>query len=92
MKALGELRQEIDSLDRDLTRLLAHRFALTDQVAEAKRNGSLPVLDSSREREILKAVEGAAGPAAGKEVRAIYERLFELSRARQERLLSGGEP
>lgn len=89
MKSLTDLRGEIDALDRELTRLLVRRFALTDQVAEAKRATVKPVLDSSRESAVLDSVAAVAGPDLASEVRTLYVRLFELSRARQERLLSG---
>jgi len=43
----------IDSIDRDLLRLLARRYALVGEIAEYKRDHRLPIRDFQREREIL---------------------------------------
>ncbi len=43
----------IDSVDRELLRLLAKRFSLIGEVAEYKRDNRVPIRDFQREREIL---------------------------------------
>ena len=58
---LTELRERIDRIDADLVRLFTERMALSGQVAEYKKEHSLPALDASRERQKLAAVRAAAG-------------------------------
>jgi chorismate mutase / prephenate dehydrogenase len=52
-RPLPTLRAMIDSVDRDLLRLLARRFAIVSEIAEYKRGHRLPIRDFQREREIL---------------------------------------
>jgi chorismate mutase / prephenate dehydrogenase len=52
-RPLPALRAMIDSVDRDLLRLLARRYALVGEIAEYKRDHRLPIRDFQREREIL---------------------------------------
>ncbi|HVP10355.1 MAG TPA: bifunctional chorismate mutase/prephenate dehydrogenase [Phycisphaerae bacterium] len=53
VRPLPALRAMIDSIDRDLLRLLARRYALVGEIAEYKRDHRLPIRDFQREREIL---------------------------------------
>ncbi|MFH1419214.1 MAG: bifunctional chorismate mutase/prephenate dehydrogenase [Planctomycetota bacterium] len=52
-RSLTVLRAMIDSVDRELLRLLARRFSLIGEVAEYKRDNRVPIRDFQREREIL---------------------------------------
>jgi chorismate mutase/prephenate dehydrogenase len=52
-RPLPVLRALIDALDHDLLRLLARRNSLVSEVAEYKRDHSVPIRDFKREREIL---------------------------------------
>ena len=51
-RPLPALRAMIDSVDRDLLRLLARRYAIVSEIAEYKRGHRLPIRDFQREREI----------------------------------------
>lgn len=46
---LLKIREEIDSLDSEIVKLLADRFALTHRVGQLKASHDLNALDSSRE-------------------------------------------
>lgn len=50
---LLKIREEIDSLDSEIVKLLADRFVLTHRVGELKASHALDALDSSREAEKL---------------------------------------
>ncbi|HEY8039101.1 MAG TPA: prephenate dehydrogenase/arogenate dehydrogenase family protein [Polyangiaceae bacterium] len=50
---LKEAREHIDRVDRDIVRLLAQRAQLSLRAARAKARLGAPVLDSSRETEVM---------------------------------------
>jgi prephenate dehydrogenase len=50
---LKQAREYIDALDRDIVRLLAQRAQLSQRAADAKAKIGAPVLDASREAEVL---------------------------------------
>ena len=86
---LTELRERIDRIDADLVRLFTERMALSGQVAEYKKEHSLPALDASRERQKLAAVRAAAGEQFAQPASVLYGTIFDLSRAYQDGLLLG---
>lgn len=83
---LQKIRERIDALDAQLVELLCDRMRLSAEVAEYKRAQDMPVLDRARELAILAAREAQAGQF-GEQVREIYEKIFEMSRAYQRQLL-----
>jgi prephenate dehydrogenase len=50
---LKQAREHIDGVDREIMRLLAQRAQLSERAAQAKAKLGAPVLDASREAEIL---------------------------------------
>src|ERR1035438_5118415 len=50
---LDELRAELTGLDAQLIELVAHRKALSEQVAAVKRATGIPTRDFGREREVI---------------------------------------
>ncbi len=85
---LSELRDRIDALDDRLLALFLERMELSEAVAACKKARQLPILNRTREREILTKVMEKAGE---KERYAyhLFSTLFQLSRSRQAELLSG---
>ena len=53
---IKELREQIDIIDDELVRLFAKRMDISKQVAEYKKENSLPIHVPAREREILQEV------------------------------------
>lgn len=53
---LETIRQEIDLVDSQLVKLLEQRMELVSQVAAYKKTHGKAVLDSQREKEVLKKV------------------------------------
>ena len=80
---LSEIRQDIDSIDRQMVDLFCRRMALSAQVADYKKANNLPIFVPGREREILKTVAEQAGPEMENYTRVLYSMLFELSRSYQ---------
>jgi chorismate mutase/prephenate dehydratase len=90
VKALNDVRNEIDGIDDELARLIRRRLDLAGEVADAKRKAGIPVCDPARERAILTKVTEAAGADSEQAMRLLFTTLFNVSKARQ-RVLIGGE-
>ncbi|MGI6217948.1 MAG: chorismate mutase, partial [Coriobacteriales bacterium] len=58
---LDEIRKQIDETDEQLLEIFLKRMDLSRQVAETKKESEKPVLDKTREREILKRVREESG-------------------------------
>ncbi|MBO4951109.1 MAG: chorismate mutase [Clostridia bacterium] len=86
---LSELRQRIDNIDNELVKLFTERMGVSAQVAEAKRQTGKPVFDPSRERAIVKNLTENLDDEMANYVSVLYNSIFEISRARQNKLLSG---
>lgn len=80
---LSEIRQQIDSIDKDLVDLFCQRMQLSAQVADYKKANNLPIFVPARERAILQSVAEQAGPEMANYTRVLYSMLFELSRSYQ---------
>ena len=48
LDSLGQCRQQIESLDRELIGLLAKRVALSKEIGAMKKVAGLPTLDPAR--------------------------------------------
>ncbi len=79
---LTDLRKEIDSIDSQLVNLFSQRMALSQQVADYKKQNNLPIFVPAREREKLKEVAAQAGENAPY-TKVLYSTIFELSRSCQ---------
>lgn len=88
MKELEDIRRELDAVDRDMVRLFERRMALAGQVAAYKLAHSMPVLDASREEQVLASRAAMLEePCLADSVRALYEEIMRLSRQEQQRIL-----
>ena len=54
MDGLEKLRQEINEIDKDLIILFQERMHKVKEIGNYKRKHQLPILDSSREKEVLR--------------------------------------
>ncbi len=84
---IKELRNKIDNIDTQLVNLLKERLTVAASVAEYKRQNNMPVLDRSRERELLNKVSKEAGEEFENEARYFFNDLMGISRAYQSKLL-----
>lgn len=84
---LSEIRTKIDAVDDHLLDLFLQRMELSEEVAAYKNEHKLPILNKTREREILAKVTEKSGE---KERYAyhLFSTLFELARSRQAELIS----
>ena len=82
---LNTLREEIDAIDRDIVKLFCSRMEISGKVSAYKAQRGLPVLDAARERQKLAQVAGQAGEEMESYVCTLYNAIFEMSRAEQEK-------
>ncbi|MCL2694934.1 MAG: bifunctional chorismate mutase/prephenate dehydratase [Clostridiales bacterium] len=84
---ITDIRNEIDCIDDQLKSLFEQRMHQVLEMAKYKEEHSLPVLNASREREVLARVtEGQDDEMAGY-TKVLFTSLFDLSRAYQSRSL-----
>lgn len=88
--SLGEIRNEIDGIDKKLTQLLKKRMACSLKVAEIKKSEGLPVYHPGREREIIDRVVKEGGKY-GEYIGEVYRFLMTCSRELQHTELSEKE-
>lgn len=86
---LIKIRDEIDTIDGELVKLLVRRMEASEKVAAAKRVSGTPVCDPVREREILAKVAKTVGPDFENEARLLFTTLMSMSRGRQRAELAG---
>jgi len=85
---LNELREKINYIDEQITELFKQRMDVSLEIAKYKKEKGLPVLDKSRERQLLARVSSLAGEDYERYVRKLYVKIMELSRARQQEYMA----
>jgi chorismate mutase-like protein len=81
---LEELREQIDTLDRQLVELLSERARAAQKIGHLKVKTNLPVYEPAREKVIYANVRAAnKGPLPDIELTHIYERIIDVMRALQ---------
>mgnify|MGYP002621454201 CR=1 FL=1 len=92
MKDLGELRQDMDRIDRGIMALFEERMAVSEEIAAFKAGKGLPVYDPGREKEKLLRISKEAPEELRDYSIALFTMLFEFSKSRQTAVLgSQGE-
>ena len=90
MRDLREIRQELDQVDREMVRLFEKRMNLALEVAQYKTAHGMPVLDASREEQVLASRAAMLqSPAWTSQTRTLFQQLMALSRAAQENWMKG---
>jgi len=88
MKSLTEARAELDAVDSQIVKLFEKRMEISRDVARYKIANGLPVLDRSREEQVLDSrCAMLSDPYWQPSVRRLYETVMAISRAEQEQLL-----
>ena len=80
---LEEIRNEIDAIDKELVSLFIRRMKCSAEVAEYKKENNMPVLDASRERELLSKISDLSGEDYEEYSRTLYSTILSLSRSYQ---------
>ena len=88
MKDLNSLRKEIDGIDRQIVALFEQRMAVTEQVGRYKLANNIPVLDRSREEQVLAGkVALLEDKSLSEDVTDLFEAIMAISRRQQQKLL-----
>ena len=82
---LKQAREHIDAVDREIVRLLAQRAQLAQRAAKAKAELGAPVLDSTREAEVMGARRAWAGELKvdADAVAEVFRAIMTMSRRAQ---------
>ena len=83
---LEEIRNQINSVDDELSALFMRRMQLAGKVARFKAENNLPILNRSRERDIISRLSAKYPEDMSLYIKALYNTLFDLSRSYQGRL------
>ena len=86
---INELRLKIDSLDKEIVKLLTERMGVSAEVAAYKTANGLPVLDKNREAALLEKIASLSGEMSDY-THEIYLEILKQSRAYQEKLMKKG--
>ncbi len=93
MSELDTLRQKIDDIDKEIVALYEKRMEVSRDVGRYKLREHLPILDSSREMEILHKKADMVDRAEMKPyVVALYEQIMAQSRMIQTKLINAWSP
>lgn len=84
---LDELRTEIDQIDKKLCQLFEERMDCVLRVATYKSAHQLPILQQSREQEVLKQIQQYLNPDYRQYGKILFSTLIELSRSSQQQKL-----
>lgn len=83
--SLDELREEIQTIDREIVELIAQRTYVADTIAQVKDEQGLPTTDETQEQQVM----DRAGDNAeqfdvdANLVKAIFRLLIELNKVEQ---------
>lgn len=82
---LAELREEIESIDREIVELIARRTYVAETVAQVKAVEDIPTTDESQEQRVMdRAGENAEQfDVDSNLVKAIFRLLIELNKVEQ---------
>ncbi|MBI9009763.1 MAG: chorismate mutase [Tenericutes bacterium] len=85
---MKDLRNQIDIIDEAIQNLFLERMQIVKQVAEYKLENNLPVLDKSRELEIIqKNVDKINDSELQDLYEEFYKKMIEVSKKYQERII-----
>ena len=84
---LSEIRARIDAVDDQMLNLFLERMDLAEEVARYKSAHNLPILNKTREREVLANVMEKAG-SRERYAYHLFATLMELAKSRQAELIS----
>lgn len=84
---LAALRTEIDSLDKEIITLFEKRMDVSAKIAQYKKENGKAVFDPVREKEKLESVAALSRDDLKECTTSLFEKLFELSRHYQNKLL-----
>lgn len=85
---LDQIRNDIDSIDSQITQLFRERMEKSLEVARYKEEHNLPVFNDKREKEVLLKVSDEIGEPFDGYARLLYNTIFDASRSCQNTYLA----
>ena len=82
-KNLDQMRNDIDAIDSQIAELFRKRMETSLDIARYKKENNIPVLNSSREKEVLHKVSEQVGEPFDGYARFLFNTIFEASRSCQ---------
>lgn len=82
-KNLNQMRNDIDAIDSQIAELFRKRMETSLDIARYKKEHNIPILNSSREKEVLHKVSEQVGEPFDGYARFIFNTIFEASRSCQ---------
>ncbi len=89
---LDALRERINAIDDQMVDLFVERMQVAAEIAGAKAEKNLPVLDLRREQAVLQKVMDRAGEEFEIYVNKLYQTMFDVSKSYQSGILSRETP
>lgn len=89
---LNKIRQEINSIDDEISALFEKRMLLAKDVAEYKRQNDMAVYDRRRERDIVNRISSQVSDDLSSYAKILYSTLFQVSRSYQFKKLIPSSP
>ncbi len=78
---LQQLRDQLDTVDSQIVKLIEERFRITDEVAVYKDTHEIPLTDPKRELELLESIRSKIHhPVLKEHISEIYEKIFVLNK------------
>jgi len=90
--SLKNSRKKIDAIDEKLIKNFVERMQVAIEIAEAKKASHQPILDETRERDILDKITEEVEPPLDTYARKFYREIFALNRAYQGQMIYGESP
>ena len=83
--SLDDLREEIESIDREIVELIARRTYVADSIAQVKADHGLPTTDESQEQQVMERAGRNAEhfDVDSNLVKAVFRLLIELNKVEQ---------
>lgn len=88
---LDEIRENIDSIDKQILELFTERMELCGQVAEYKAKNSMPVFQGGREKQILDNIAAQSPTHLVSASRLLFSQIMEISKCLQQEKLTNCE-
>lgn len=89
---LNDFRNRINEIDKQIIELFVERMRIAAKIAEAKAAQNLPILDSSREKAVLRHVKEKAGKEFKDYAETLYQTMFNVSKSYQSELMAVKTP
>lgn len=78
-------RDKIDTLDREIVKLLVERMNLSAEIASYKKANAIPLFDKTREEDLLEKIVSLSGDVSDY-TQKIYLEILKQSKAYQEKI------